>query len=139
MNPTALTAHLERLGYANTDGIHRAAHMTRCPHCRASRMSGLNAETAAMPAHCDPTPLNALGELQAVLASHYTCTLTWNGQRYELDHRDEHRMRSHPPGPGQYDVLAQHVCAIQPPPDAVIDTSLNIPTTKEEFPNECPF
>ena len=51
------------------------AAWSRCGQCRAWTLSGLDDEVAALPAVCDPTPLDRHGEVAALLTGRATYDL----------------------------------------------------------------
>ena len=116
MLPEHLVAHLIATGRHNPDGISRGARLTRCPDCGRPVLTGLDDDTAAFPATCDPHEIDTRGELVALALNLHTFTLTratnssgkstWN-----LDPRDQWSIRA-----GQRTALvAQHRCGIAIP------------------------
>lgn len=69
--------------------MRRTIHTTTCSTCRRIIWTGLDADVAAFTAHVDPTPLDPLAELVAILDGRRTYTL-WpgRGRPGELYHRD---------------------------------------------------
>jgi hypothetical protein len=107
----------------------RAAKPTPCPRCSAPTLYGLDDDTAATEARVDPTPIDKLGEVAAILAGLKTYT-AWpvGAGRVELSRRDRFRLLSRPK---DYPTLAEHRCGTQWP--AAQDTSPKIDT------EGCPF
>jgi hypothetical protein len=112
--PTHVQRHLEALGRWNTDGISRKAQMRACK-CGQPVLTALDHDRTAMVAKCDPTPLNVLGELTALMAGHDTWRLSWNYDHWEIDARDQLNIAAHPAGtkPG-VEILRGHLCHSPP-------------------------
>lgn len=130
--PTWLQAHLEATGRADTDGTTRAIRARNCPHCGAPVIRALDGDLAALPATCQPQPVDTLGEALAVAASCDTYDLIPAAGRLELDHRDHWRItgrRKHP-------VLAEHRCGVTWPPDPTPPTVHRRPAADHQ---EVPF
>lgn len=109
--PIAAARRLEALGFMDPDtGATRSAKARPCEGCRRPVIRGLDDDWTALTVACDPEPLSAFGEAAAVLAGRKTFTLALRGGRYELDRRDEWRMRGDPAGTGRIDVLMEHKC-----------------------------
>ena len=111
--PAWLQRHLENTGRLNADGIRRNAHARTCTRCGCTILTGLDANTCALAADADPTPISPLGEAVALLAGSRTYDLVCTGQRTELNHRDRHNIA----GPRRWPVLASHRCGTQWPAD----------------------
>lgn len=108
---TKIQKILEARGQWNADGISRKAAARLCPLCRRPMMVGLDADTAAFTAKCSPEPLNATGELLALMAGLRTYSISWLGNAYVIDFRDVDRIKWSPPGSNSRDdVLAEHRC-----------------------------
>lgn len=97
---------------------------TRCPHCRAPILVGLDDDVAAIPAHVDPWPLTVRDEATAWLATppRRTYRLDATGPRLRIRARDHWQITGTPPGPGCH-VVAEHRCGqplgdTTPPPPA---------------------
>lgn len=111
MIPRWLQDHLEATGRANTDGIGRAINTRTCPGCGQATVTGLDADVAALPARCDPHPVDQVGELIALATGRRTYDLTPTSGRLELYHRECWHIAAR----RRYPVLAQHACG-QPLP-----------------------
>lgn len=105
-----LKRHLEAAGYIDGDGIGRRVQSRFCRVCHRPTLTAADAPMAGHTVRVDPTPLDAMGELAALLAGCSTFDLSWAGERYELDFRYEWHIRGAPPGTGRSDVLAEHRC-----------------------------
>lgn len=88
----------------------RAARVIACRDCSAPVFRGLDADIMALEVTVDVRPVNADGELTALLEERRTYELSWNGRRYEIDRRDQFRIKGRPPGTRGIDVLVSHVC-----------------------------
>ncbi len=98
-------------GHLDSDGVGRRAVATFCRRCSVAILTGYDADRCGLRVRVDPQPLDALGELAAVMAGLATYTLrTGLAGRPELDHRYAERMRGEQPMAGMYDVLAEHRC-----------------------------
>lgn len=74
-------------------------------------MRGLDDERAAGTAVVDSRPLNAMGELIALLEGRATYDLAWRGSRYEIDFRYVENVKGNPPGSRpNVDVVCEHRC-----------------------------
>lgn len=125
--PAALVAHLKAIGRWNDDGITRRAQARPCTSCGVVCMTGMTAEPCAVTVRADSVPIDATGELLALMGTLHvggtdrprrTYRLRWYAGRgrYELDLRDRWMIRRAPAGsvhPIDGDrvvVLAEHVC-----------------------------
>lgn len=90
----------------------RRARITHCPRCRAVTLRGLDADTAALAATVDPTPIDQLEEARQLLAGRHTYDLNRGDNRLELDHRTSTRIAS----PKRGTVLVEHRCGAPPTP-----------------------
>jgi hypothetical protein len=134
-----LSRLLEAQGRLNTDGVHRHARARFCARCGHTILTGLDADTAAMPIRTDPTPITALGELTALMAGTPTYELRWLTNHYEIDYRDQHRIKGNPPGIWKGgDVLVSHRCELPFPDEFTTDTNISINATTGEI-HECSF
>jgi len=90
----------------------RRARVVGCKTCNEPVFSGLDGDIAALEVRTDVRPLNAAGELAALIAGRTTYELTWNcsNGRYELEWRSQWQIVGRPPGTPGIDVLATHVC-----------------------------
>ncbi len=129
MIPTWLQPILEDLGRLDIDGVSR--HCRTCGHVT---IRGLDEDRAALAVTCDPHPLDGMGEVVALMTGRHTYRLVWRG-RYELDHRDQHRITGNPPGPGCH-VVAEHRCHAPLLPTIPTPTQ---PTPKEPARGDPPF
>lgn len=114
MIPTWLRRHLEETGRWNTGGIGRAIRSGTCTRCPEQVIRALDSDVAAIPATCDPQPVDQLGEALALIAGRTTYTLHRHPGGWQLDPRDEWRIRAGRPG----SVLAEHRCHAPPLPTA---------------------
>src|SRR3954465_657053 len=91
------------------DPISRSAKPFQCHKCHAYCFRGLDHDRVAGIAIVDSRPLNAMGELIALLQKRETYDLAWRGWRYEIDYREVEHIVNCPPGsrPG-IDVVVQH-------------------------------
>jgi hypothetical protein len=136
--PTWLQQHLEAIGAWNADGVTRRATARRCRSCRAPTLAGLDHHAAALPVRCDPTPLNALGELQALMAGHSTYRLAWLIDHYELDYRSHFDIRAHPAGTDkQSEVIREHKCGAAIPA-SYIGSDMTPPASTKGINNDSP-
>lgn len=134
-----LQHHLERIGAWNADGVTRTVRARRCPSCGAMTLRGLDDIRCAGAATTDGDPLTTLGEAVALLAGRTTYTLRRTAGRLELDHRHQWAVAAHPPGAGEYDVVAEHVCG-QATAAALTTTSrLRPPTVHQEIADAPPY
>lgn len=122
-----LVDHLVHTGVMTETGLTRRARPRPCPHCSTWVITGLDADTLALEAACDPQPLNTLGEAMALVAGRRTLNLTRTRGRLELEQRWADHVESQPAGTGRADVLAEHVCG-QPIPASWNTTSRFKPT-----------
>jgi hypothetical protein len=113
-----IEASLRNRGLWNADGVSRKARARLCKKCQAPVMVGLDDERCGIPVTVDPTPLNALGEVQALMTGRATFSLRYVAGRYEIDHRDSFRISGTPAGSDpRLEVLAEHECN-SPPVDS---------------------
>lgn len=88
----------------------RQVHLDTCRHCGRAVLVGLDADTTALTARCDPEPHHPTRhqEVAAVLTGRATYTvLTARGGK-ELHYRDEYQISSpHRP----YPIVYSHQCA----------------------------
>lgn len=85
----------------------RWARLSRCHHCRAQILTGLDNDIAAFDARADPTPTNEIGEALARLDGRYTYSLTRTKDRYKLIRRDRWQILG---DSTHVDILAEHKC-----------------------------
>jgi hypothetical protein len=102
---------LQARGLWNEDGVSRKAKARFCRKCSAPVIAGLDHDRSAAAVHCDPQPLNVLGEAVALMTGRRTFSLRWLGGHYELDVRFAEHISGSPAGsqPG-IDILASHLC-----------------------------
>lgn len=103
-------------GLVDEDGTTRRARTLLCRRCGVPIFTGLDADRCAFTVRVDPGPIDARGELVAVMTGRRTYRLSWRGQ-YELDPRTEIEIAAQPPT--EVEVLAEHRCG-QPIPVARI-------------------
>jgi hypothetical protein len=84
----------------------RAANLKPCPACRATVLAGLDADNAACPVRCDPTPLTEMGEAVALLQGRATYDLLPTKTGRELHQRTPHFINK----ARRYQVFATHKC-----------------------------
>jgi hypothetical protein len=84
----------------------RAANLRTCPHCRTTVLAGLDADSAALPIRCDPTPLTLMGEAVALLQGRTTYDLLAVKTGRELYERTAYSIKK----PRRYQVFATHKC-----------------------------
>jgi hypothetical protein len=113
--PEWLLAKLQDEGKTTSDGIGRAARYRRCEECQRWVLRGLDDDRAALVAVCDPTELDALGELFALALNLRTYTLTRGaaskGMAWNLNPRDQWQIAAGTPAP----LVAQHRCGVALP------------------------
>lgn len=134
-----LIAHLTRAGHLDETGLSRRARPRPCPLCRTWTVAGIDDDIAAFSTHADPTPLNQLGEVAALIAGRRTVELVHTGGRLQLEQRWADHIETRPAGQGRYDVLAVHACG-QPIPDdpALTLTSAHAPSPAASLPPGSP-
>jgi len=124
-------------GVLTPAGIGRRAHVRRCRDCGRYTFVGLDDVVMAGVATVDVAPLDALGELLALLCGLTTYDLSWRGDRYEIDRRESHHIRSAPPGSkAGNDVVNDHRCGVDIAHHAA--SRLRIPSAYV-FPDKPPF
>jgi hypothetical protein len=97
--------------YFTPDPISRSAKSFQCPTCHAFCMRGLDHDRVAGIAIVDARPLNAQGELVALLEGRATYNLAWRGGCYEIDFRELESIKASPPGRrADVDVVCAHMC-----------------------------
>lgn len=105
--PAWLQNHLEALGRWDTDGIRRAAAARLC-RCGARILAALDDDVAALPVRADPAPLDAAGELAALMQGRATFRLQHNNGKWELDRRSVFDIQQQPAE--ETHVLPEHKC-----------------------------
>jgi hypothetical protein len=90
----------------------RGARVVCCRNCAAPVFRGLDADLMALEVTLDVRPVNAAGELAALIEGRRTYELSWIARpgRYEIERRDHFRISGRPPGTSGIDVLTSHVC-----------------------------
>lgn len=131
--PAWLKGHLINVGLWNADGITRKAKI-RTHACGVIVLTGLDADTCAYPAVCDPTWLTPLGEALALIEGRHTYDY-WLIARTIDGPRTHHRISYAPAtDTGSTRVLATHVCGTRRLPH------FDIPTTRtQEATDDPPF
>lgn len=119
---------LIRTGRLTETGLSRRARPRPCARCGIWTIAGLDADRLALEAHCDPTPLTALGEVVALAAGRRTLELVRTRGRLELEQRWADHIADQPAGTTRGDVLATHQCH-QPIPDTWTSPSVHVTTT----------
>lgn len=120
---------LIRTGRLTETGLSRRARPRPCPRCGTWTIAGLDADRCALEAHCDPTPLTALGEVIALASGRRTLELVRTRGRLELEQRWADHIADQPAGTTRGDVLATHLCH-QPIPSAWTRPSTHIPPVR---------
>lgn len=137
--PEFVKRRLEAMGYLDPDtGATRRARARRCEVCGSPVMRGINRDFGGLSVDCDPEPLSAQGELQAILAGRATYDLQhYGGRGYQLDRRESWHIRDTPPGTPGIDVLVvhQHKAPALPGMASNIDDN----TTPAILPDQPPF
>lgn len=121
-------------------GATRRARAGRCGKCQRHVMRGIDADVSGWVVEADPEPLSRLGEALALMAGRTTVELRWLGDRYEMDSRNQSRIRGSPAGTNGVDVLVRHDCDLaigQPLPR--MDTNLRDGTVAAPLPELPPF
>jgi hypothetical protein len=104
---------LIKLGLLDAEtGATRTARAGRCRDCQRSVMVGINANFGGRAVLADPEPLSNLGEALALMSGRSTVELRWLGDRYEIDRRDQFRIRGSPAETNGIDVLVIHDCSL---------------------------
>lgn len=87
--PAWLEQHLQAIGVADSAGLAGAFRTARLRHCLrgcgALVVCGLDDDVCALPATCDPSPLDHTGELAALLAGFRTYSLDDKSQLWFRD------------------------------------------------------
>jgi hypothetical protein len=113
----------------------------RCRTCRAIVCTGLDADCCAGLADIDWTPLDAAGEITALLTGRRTYQLRREDNHLVILGRTVRIIRARPPGGtdwcGPYDVVPAHRCRAAPLP--AIDTRLITPPADPTVSDHCPF
>lgn len=134
-----LTRHLADIGYANPDGIGRAARLQRCEHCGAQVLRGLDGDRAAAVATTDPHEIDAVGEYVAKRIGLMTYSLRRgfgkNGEICTLSPRFIWDLRA----PRKHPVLAEHRCGMQIPPSREPSLWRQSPKPQHHDDSEIPF
>jgi hypothetical protein len=136
--PDWLQRHLEDIGVMAPGGITRAARARWCRRCHGPIMSGLDGDRIAAVVEVDPAPLDAAGELLALMSGASTYDLAWRGGRYEIDPRTRYEIAGWPPGsrPG-VDVVRAHICGYEQTVGTTETAITRYASTS--LPDECPF
>jgi len=125
-------------GVLTPGGFGRRAQLKRCSRCGRLTFVGLDDVIMAELATVDVAPLDAMGELLAVLGGLGTWDLSWRGGRYELDRRESHHIAAHPPGTrAGTDVLNGHRCGVNIAHR--LPSRLRGKAPQNAFPDEPPF
>jgi hypothetical protein len=134
MIPDWLQRHLVDIGRWDADGVHRAVSSTTCRRCGARILVALDDDICAIAVQTDPGPINAAGELQALLTGRKTYRLRHTYRRWELDRRTPMDIAAE--RPEHIHVLVSHQCgnAISGNGPAILNPR---PTASVE--ESCPF
>lgn len=128
-----LKNHLIDTGRWNHDGTTRQARL-RTHTCGATVLTGLDADTCAIPTTCDPQPLTTTGEMLALLGNKPTYDLWVTSQQLDGPRRPAAITNRPATNTGSTRVLATHVCGTPPLP--AHDTP---PAPTKEATDACPF
>lgn len=135
MNHAALTAYLEQRGLADTDGVRIRARYTRCPHCAAGVLAGLDAAVAGLPRVCDTTDLDQAAEFHALLTGRSTFAVLELPDGLRLARRSPEAIRG---ARQERPVVAEHRCG-KPSPNSsafrwrIPASSTATPSTRPPF------
>ena len=121
--PAWVVDQLISKGYLTEQGLSRKAKVIVHRPCGQATISGLDGARCALDAWCDPAPLNAQGEVAALLQGRWTYRL--DGVR--LDRRTRWTIGGHPPD-HRVLVLAEHRCG------EVIPTAWRLPPAPPSLP-----
>ena len=135
-----LKQHLIATGVIDDNGIGRRAVVRTCVTCRATILTGLDADTAALTVRVDPIPLSPLGEALARVDGRPTYWLHRDGGRLVLDLRDAWNIHARPAGTrlGE-DILRAHQCG-SPPVAGPLEAETQHPSARPApISKECPF
>lgn len=117
----------------------RGCRCVRCIVCRSDLVVGLDNDTCASRAICDPVPLSVIGEALALLDGRRTYELSRHGSGLALYHRD-HWQISGRHASDTCIVLADHKCGTPPLPSIKIQPApLTTPKNSLIYDNEPPF
>lgn len=109
--PRWLVERLDAAGYIDAQmGASRKARALSCPRCGEPLLRALDADVCALTVDADPYPLAPESEALAALMEIPTFELSWRGDHYELDRRDQWRMRGRPASKPGVQILAAHRC-----------------------------
>lgn len=113
----------------------------RCRTCRALICTGLDNDYCAGLVDIEWTPLDAAGEITALLQGRPTYQLRREGTHLVALHRTPRIIRARPPGgqdwTGPYDVVPAHLC--RAPDLPAVGTTLIAPPPDPDIPDTCPF
>jgi hypothetical protein len=105
--------HYRAAGALGPGPISRRARVVKCPSCKAWVFRGLESDWCAWGATVDVQPLDAMGELVALLGGLSTYSLAFMGGHYEINNRTELHIASRPPGSRvNEDVVTAHRCGV---------------------------
>lgn len=128
-----IVERLIRSGAMTETGLTRRARPRPCPTCGTWTVCGLDADTLALEARCDVTPLTALGEVLVLATGRRTVELIHTRGRLQLEQRWADHIEGRPagglPGLSPYDVLAEHRCGQPIPPAYAAQTVHQPPST----------
>lgn len=104
-----LRRHLENQGHIDpTTGATENVRITHCDTCRRPTWVGL--EPRGFARQLDPSPLTPIGEALAILQGRNASGMYRAGNRLEIELRTLDRIRNHPAGTPNTDVLLEHRC-----------------------------
>lgn len=101
-------------GLVDAEGTSRKVRARTCARCSAPVLGALDGAWLAVTVSLDPTPVDVMGELLAVIAGRGTWRLSWCGGHYEVDPRTAIEIERTPPT--EVEVLAGHRCGEPLPP-----------------------
>ena len=104
---------------------------------------GLDEDSAAFTARCDPEPVSALGEALALLGGRQSYELAAHTSGLRLTYRTARTIKARPAGSvpdrggALFDVVVSHACRSPPKPGL---PSVHKPLPREDHENEiCPY
>lgn len=114
----------------------RTARPRYCAGCRELVWRGVDAEASGMVVACDPSPLDRLGEILAVLERRATFSLSYRG-RWELNDRMTADIQAG--NPRNADILVEHSCHPSGTQLSRAQSRVRAPVMGEQLPDAIPF